>query len=221
MRRIGIILAGGSGRRFGGDTPKQYHKIEGQEVISYSIRAMQQANSLDGFFLMLDANEYENKRLEKEFGVSCVQGGASRNESLFLALQHIQTYHPDCESVFINEAARPMITPALIDRYITALSDYDAVITASEITDSLGKYGEHITSRSDYYLIQAPEAFRFPLLNDHFQPTSPLTATVHQLPQGSKLMQYYDFRENFKITYPQDIAVAEVLIRRRKKCETS
>jgi len=101
----------------------------------------------------------------------------------------------------------------LVDKYFALLDEYDAVITAQQITASLGREGEHVTDRSEYYLIQAPEAFKFALLERYFKADSPITATNQQLPPESRVFRNYEFRNNYKITYPEDLIIAEHLMR--------
>ncbi len=58
-------------------------------------------------------------------------------------------------------------------------------------------------------MIQIPEAFRFKKLKEHFYPDSPITSIVQQLPKDSKVFRNYDFKFNLKITYPEDLFIAE------------
>ena len=208
---ISLILSGGSGNRFGGDLPKQYHSICGKPVIAYSIEAMKSSMSTD-ITIIVSGEKYIDE-LEQCYNTKVISGGNTRNESLKIGLNYIRKNFPDCKKVLINEAARPFVTAKIIDDYFTLLDKYDAVITTQHITDSLGRNGEHQTNRSEYYLIQAPEAFRFPLLQQHFRADSPLTATSQQLPFECSVYKNFEFRNNFKITYAEDLAIAEQLMR--------
>ena len=181
MSSIGIILAGGIGSRFGADKPKQYCKIFDKEMIWYSIDAFHRAKSIDDFIVVVDANEMQSGRLAQEYGVTLVQGGNTRNESFKNALDYINKTFPDCEKIIENNAACPMITPELIDEFMDLLDEYDYVNTAYKITDALGSYKDRIANREDFYLIQAPDAYRFPLLYKHFDKDSEL---CHPAPQN-------------------------------------
>lgn len=214
MKNIAFILAGGNGSRFGSHTPKQFLPLAGREMLSYSVEALQNARLCDGLFIVCPAGE--QAALEARYRIPCIAGGDTRNRSLYYGLLHIQKTFEKCQNVFIQEAARPMLTSSLVDHYFTLLEDYDSVITAAHISDSLGKYGQQITLRDEYYLIQAPEAFRFRLLFSHFDAESPVTATVQQMPKNSKMLRYFDFPENIKVTYPEDFLVAEYLIKHRE-----
>ncbi|MCL2125555.1 MAG: 2-C-methyl-D-erythritol 4-phosphate cytidylyltransferase [Oscillospiraceae bacterium] len=208
---ITLILSGGSGVRFGSGTPKQYYMLMGKEVIAYSIDASLNSNLMNETIIIAGTQYVE--RLSGAYGVTCIEGGASRNESLKKGLDYINVTYPSCEKVFINEAVRPFLTTKIIDEYYSYLDEYDAVITTQHITDSLGRDGEAVTMRDEYYLIQAPEAFRFDYLYRHFSAESTITATVQQLPDDRKVLKYFDFRHNMKITYKEDLLHAEQILR--------
>lgn len=215
MSSIGIILAGGIGSRFGADKPKQYCKIFDKEMIWYSIDAFRRAKSIDDFIVVVDANEMQSGRLAQEYGVTLVQGGNTRNESFKNALDYINKIFLDCEKIIENNAACPMITPELIDEFMDLLDEYDYVNTAYKITDALGSYKDRIANREDFYLIQAPDAYRFPLLYKHFDKDSELCHPAHQLPLTATEYRYFDYTDNYKVTYPDDIKIVEMMMTRR------
>ncbi len=212
MKNIGIILSGGIGSRFNSTIPKQYLNLNDKEIISYSIEAFRKSNKIDDFIVVVDQSEYLSKNIENKYGVKCIVGGISRNWSLYNAINYIKERYQCCENIFIHEAARPFILSKIIDLYLSFLLEYDAVITTKHITDSLGKEGEQFIDRSKYYLIQAPEAFKFNLLTKYFSKDSSITATVQQLPFDIKIKKYYEFYNNYKITYPEDLIIAEQIM---------
>ena len=217
-KAIGIILAGGIGSRFGGETPKQYHLINGKELIWYSIEAFKHSKNIYDFIVVLDKEQYDSHRIEKKYRVKTVLGGETRNHSLKNALDYIKENFPECNKVIENDAARPLTTSELIDKYICLLDEYDYVQTAAKIVDSLGCYNKRNVSREDYFLIQAPDAYRFKMLYECFDPDFPNTHPAVQLPETSKGFSCFDFGNNFKVTYSQDIEIVEVLIKRNNNC---
>lgn len=214
-KNIGFILAGGIGSRFSADKPKQYHLIFGKEIISYSINAFKKAKLLDDFFVVLDAKEFNEKRIEEEYSIKTIIGGNTRNESFKNALEYIKQNYPDCEKIIENEAARPMVTADVVDKYLTLLDEYDFVNTTAKISDSLGCYDVSYIDREKYYLIQAPDAYRFKQLYECFDEKSPLSHPAHQLPKGVKECRYFDFGNNYKITFPWDIKIVEMMMKQR------
>lgn len=209
---IGLVLAGGIGSRFRSVVPKQYQLLAGKEVISYAIDALKFCNQIDKVIVI--ASEEQMSRLHDFYGVEVVKGGETRNQSLYKGLTYIDKNY-DCRKLIILEAARPMVTSQIVSSYLDKLESCDAVITGKKITDSLGCFNKHYVNREDYYLIQAPEAFRFKLLFENFNPNSAITATNQQLPTSSSLHINFDFEDNFKITYHSDLIFCEDIIKRK------
>lgn len=207
-----LILSGGRGARFGDEIPKQYHKLCGQEVIAYVIDAVK--NVADEVVIVCDSEYIE--RLSEIYGVVCTSGGNTRNESIRKGLDFIKANY-DCEKVFINDSARPFATDKITRLFFDYLDEYDAVFAAQYITDSLGKIGEPVTDRSQYYLIQAPEAFRFDVIYQHFKADSPITGTVQQIPFDSNIKKYFELKNNLKITYREDFYIAEAIFKSRNE----
>lgn len=216
-KAIGIILAGGIGSRFKGDKPKQYYQIKGKEMIWYSIEAFQKASSLDDFIVVVDEDEYEKGRIAREYGVKTVIGGKTRNHSLKNAMDYIQVNYPDCGKIIENNAACPMITPSVINNIIDLLNDYDYVQCTYRITDALGSYRERLVNRDDYFLIQSPDAYHFQQLYLCFNPDHPVGHPAAQLPDNAVGYNYFEFQPNYKVTYPEDLMIVEMLLDRRKE----
>lgn len=217
MKNIGIILAGGVGSRFRGTKPKQYYLINGKEMIWYSIECFKNAKNIDDFIVVLDKDEYNNKRIEKDYSVKTILGGSTRNHSFKNALDYIKEHYPDCEKIIENNAACPLTTSEIVDEYMNILDNYDYVQTTFKITDALGSYKSRTVDREDYFLIQAPDAYRFELLYNCFDPENPNGHPATQLPEDATGFNYFDYGVNYKVTYPEDIKIIEMLINRREQ----
>lgn len=216
---IGIVLAGGSGTRFKGKVPKQYCLLAGEEVISYSINALRRATEVDEVIVVVDEAEYAAGRIAGTYHVPTVVGGSTRNESFAHALEYIRTHYPDCTKIIENNAACPLLRSEQVDDIIRLLDEYDFVQSAYKITDALGSYSSRTVDREDYFLIQAPDAYRFPLLLAHFDAAHPNGHPAAQLPAEAKGYNYFCDGQPFKITYPDDLEIAEILLRRaRRSC---
>lgn len=218
-KAIGILLAGGVGSRFKGSKPKQYYQIHGKEMISYTIEAFKAATSLEDFIVVLDEAEFREGRLAREYGVNTVMGGKTRNHSLKNALDYIHEHYPDCEKIIENNAACPMLKPFIVDKIISLLDDYDYVQCTYKITDALGSYTQRLVNREDYFLIQSPDAYRFPMLYKCFDPENPIGHPAVQLPPEAKGYNFFDFQPNFKVTYPEDLRIVELLLDRKQTIE--
>ena len=214
---IVAILANGVGERFGSNVPKQFHTINGKMVIEYVIESVLNSVLCDKVVIAtnVEANSAYVADICKDERICIVNGGTTRNKTLSNVLKFINE-SLDCEKLIVCDAVRPMVTSELIDDYFLFLDGCSAVVTAQRITDSLGCYKFQKVNREDYYLMQSPEAFEFGLLFESFDEDSPLTEVTQQLPEESKIKLYFDFTNNFKLTYPADLKYLEALIREKE-----
>ena len=215
MKNIGIVLAGGIGRRFGGDRPKQYFEICGKEMIAYSIELFREAKTIDDFVVVLNEEEFKAGRIASQYDVRTVCGGNTRNQSFKRALDYVAETFPDCEKVIENNAACPLTKPETIDEYIRLLDEYDYVQTTMRITDALGSYKNRTVDREDYFLIQAPDAYRFAEIYECFDPSNPNGHPAVQLPPSAKGYNFFSSERIIKVTNPDDIALVEFFMRRK------
>jgi 2-C-methyl-D-erythritol 4-phosphate cytidylyltransferase len=208
---IAVIVSGGVGKRFGGgEVPKQYQTLLGKQVISYVIEAAKNASAIDKIIVAAHA-DYKDL-IVNIYGLDYAESGAERNITIKNALEYIKTRY-DCKKVVVLDAVRPFVTSELINRYTELLNEYQLVGTAKHITDSLCSYDFHECDRSRYYLLSSPMAFEFTHLYKHLKADSPLTEVAQQLPEDTKKYLYFDFPNNFKITYPQDLPLAEMMLK--------
>ena len=211
-RNIIMITAGGVGARFGSSVPKQYVEIGGRQVIAYVIDACRQCRRADAIVVVAHPNYHDE--LRAAYGVEVAASGPELNVTKRNGLDYIAR-HGSCEKLVVVDAVRPAVESSVIDRFFTLLDDYDAVAAARKITDSLGRYGQWIVNREEYYTLSTPEGFRFPLIDRHFKADSPLTESIQQLPPTSKV--YLDFSVPYydKLTYPEDLARIQSVLSRR------
>lgn len=213
-KNIIMITSGGVGARFGSNKPKQYVEIGGREVISYVIEACKQSKLADAILVVAHPNYHE--ALRTNYRVEVTASGPELNATKRNGFDYIRL-HSACEKVVVVDAVRPAIESRVIDRFFSLLDEYDATACAHKITDSLGRYGQWIVNREEYYTLSTPEGFRFNLLDEHFKGDSPYTETIQQLPDTSKVFldfsaPYYD-----KLTYPEDLAKIQAVLSLRKQ----
>lgn len=213
---IVTILANGVGSRFKSNIPKQFHKVNGKMVIEYVVESICDSNKTDKIIIAtnVEANSVYLADICAQNDIDVIEGGETRNNTLKNVIDYIKENY-SCSNLIVCDAVRPMITGELIDKYFDLLNDNDAVVTAAKITDSLGCYDLHQVDRERYYLMQSPEAFRFPLLAENFDENSLLTEVTQQLPEESKIYLYFEFTNNFKLTYPADLKYLEALVQVR------
>lgn len=211
MKNIAIILSAGSGQRFNDNLPKQYHKINDRMVVEYVIDEVKKSKLIDDV-VFVASNFYLAISLCEQYDMRFVEGGKTRSISIANGLDYIKEHYPNVEKIIVFDSARPFVKSYLISEYMDLLDEYDGVITTCAITDSLGDYENNNINRDNYYLIQAPEAFKFRVIYEYFDRNSSITSMVQQLPVGSNIYQFFDFPNNMKITYHDDLEVARILM---------
>lgn len=212
-KNIIMITAGGVGERFGSSVPKQYVEIDGRKVISYVIDACKQCKLADAILVV--AHPKYHDELTTEYGVDVAGSGPELNVTKRNGLDYIRD-HSACEKLVVVDAVRPAVESHMIERFFTLLDEYDAVASARKITDSLGRYGEWIVNREEYYTLSTPEGFNFSLIDKHFKAESPLTESIQQLPSTSRVYLDFDVPYYDKLTYPEDLAKIQSILRQRK-----
>lgn len=210
---IVAILANGVGARFGAEIPKQFAKVCDKMIIEYVIDSVLNSNSTDKLVIATDvkANSVYLEDICRAGNIDLIQGGDTRNKTLKNVLDYIHGNY-SCKKLIVCDAVRPMVTSEHIDSYFEYLNDYSAVVTAQKITDSLGCYDFQKVDRERYYLMQSPEGFDFNLLYEHFDECSKLTEVTQQLPESAPIKLYFDFNNNFKLTYPEDLKYLEAFL---------
>lgn len=211
-RNIIMITAGGVGERFGSSVPKQYVEIDGRPVISYVVDACKQSRQADAIVIV--AHPKYHDELRAAYQVDVAASGPELNVTKRNGLDYIGA-HSACEKLVVVDAVRPAVESSVIDRFFTLLDQYDAVACARKITDSLGRYGEWIVNREEYYTLSTPEGFRFGLIDRHFRADSPLTESIQQLPPTSQVYLDFDVPYYDKLTYPEDLAKIQSILRSR------
>lgn len=207
-----VILAGGSSVRYGGEKLKQYSLICGKELIEYVIEEMKKSCKVDKILVVLNDDQDEIRRIGIKYKVEVVVGGKERAYSFQNALDYISDKYPECKKVVFHEAARPLVSYDVIDMYFDYLDEYDYVETCKKITDSLGSYIQKTPRREDYYLIQAPEAYRFSILKQYFDCDSPVYFAANQFPDFVNGYRYFGLENNIKLTTLADKLLIEFML---------
>lgn len=210
-----VILAGGSGVRYKAQKPKQYTTINGRELLEYSIDEMKRSENTDRILVVVNNDPEAMEHVEKVYAMEVVPGGRERAYSFQNALDYIRQYYPECKKIIFHEAARPLVKHEIIDKYFDLLDVYDYVESCKKINDSLGSYIMQAPRREDYYLIQAPEAYRFSVLCQYYNCESDIYFAANQFPSFIKGYQYFDIEHNIKLTTPEDKAVIEYLLKNK------
>ena len=217
-----IVVAAGRGTRAGGGEPKQWRPLAGQSVLARTLAA------LSGFGrAILVLHPEDMARGLAEFGgrVTLVAGGESRAESVRNALETLDG--SGISRVLIHDGARPFASAALVGRVLAALAGHDGAAPALAVTDALWRgAGGRVTGsaeRHGLFRAQTPQGFRLgPILAAHRAAPDPAAAAddvALALAAGLDVAIVEGEEENLKITWPDDFARAEAILRQREREE--
>ena len=202
MRVCAIVLAAGSGTRFGGQ--KQFEDLGGRPVLAWSLDV---ARSTCDDVVLVGPVTFEDQ--------AGVPGGATRSESVRAGLAAVAA---DTEIVVIHDSARPLAAPALFERVVAAVvAGADAAITAVPVTDTIKQVDGTIVAatidRSTLVAVQTPQAFRASVLREAHAQGGEATddaALVESI--GAKVVVVDGDRRNLKLTTRDDLIVARALL---------
>lgn len=221
-----IIVAGGRSERMGFD--KLLAPLADRTVLEYALAAFEQTDCVEEIVLVTR----EDRRVECENLVAneanskvrhIVPGGLHRQDSVRAGLGKL---HPRSDYVAVHDAARPLVTPAQIERVFAACRAQGGAALAEPVTDTLKRAREDrfvsaSVDRRGLYAMQTPQIFLRTLLLEAYERVAAgnllLTDEVSALQQiGRKVLLVPSEEPNFKITYPADLPLAEFILSRRR-----
>ena len=160
-----IVLAAGSGRRMGGDIPKQYMELSGKPVIYYSLKVFQDSVVDDIVLVVSDEYiEYCRKEIVERYGFSkvtdIISGGRERYDSVRNGLEACES----ADYVLIHDGARPLITGGMVKRSIATLEEETGCSVAVKAKDTIkisdeNDYGVDTPDRRYVWQVQTPQSF--------------------------------------------------------------
>jgi 2-C-methyl-D-erythritol 4-phosphate cytidylyltransferase/2-C-methyl-D-erythritol 2,4-cyclodiphosphate synthase len=217
MMRIAIlIVAAGRGTRAGGGLPKQWRTLGPGSVIGRTVAAFRAVPGLGPIAVVIHPDDGALLAAQDMGPVIVAIGGASRNDSVRAGLESLAADPPDL--VLIHDAARPLVSPAVIGRVIAALATHDGAAPAVEVTDALWRGADGLVAgtqdRAGLWRAQTPQGFRFAaILNAHRNHPAPAADDVEVARRAGIAVAIVEGSEdNLKITREGDFARAERLL---------
>jgi 2-C-methyl-D-erythritol 4-phosphate cytidylyltransferase len=223
-RFYALVPCAGTGSRAGTNGPKQYERIAGQPMVWHTLAALAAVKRISRTLVVVAPGDgFFERNPTSALVVNC--GGATRAASVANGLYELtRAGATDHDWVLVHDAARCLITPGLVDLLIDAcIPDEVGGLLAQKLPDTLkreenGRVAETI-DRADKWLAQTPQMFRIGLLMQALeragdQVTDEATA-VEAL--GLKPLLVAGGTQNFKVTYPDDFALAEAVLKARTR----
>lgn len=229
-RVAAIVVAGGSGERFGAQGGKQLAELQGRPVVAHSVVAVASARSVAEVIVVCHPDRVEEYRdalsgLAVDASLDFVAGGDTRQASVAAGLAALPA---DTAVVAIHDGARPLVPHALTERAIEALAQDPAlagVVVGHASSDTIkltdGELIIETPDRARLWAVQTPQVFRVEPLrrafaaaeHDGFLGTDD-ASLVERIGEQVRLIE--GPADNIKVTRPEDIAIAEAVLAWRR-----
>jgi len=223
---IAVVLAGGSGHRFGTAMPKQFLPLAGKTVIEHSVEAFEQCAAIDEIAVVMNADylpqmqEIINRNGWKKVR-KLLTGGAERHLSTLSAINAYEGCS-DINLIF-HDAARPAVSQRIVEEVVKALQGHSAVAVAIPSTDTVfevtdtGEFITAIPTRSRLRCAQTPQAFHIDVIREayrralqdpDFTSTDDCGVLLKYCPEVPIFIVLGEV-SNMKLTYPDDAVMLE------------
>ena len=235
MRTVAVVLAGGTGQRFGGDRPKQLRVLAGRTLLEHSVAAFEQAPDVDAIMVVMPAGlaGQAGQRFAADHGyrkvTAVIEGGATRTDSTRCAIAALG--EAECNVLF-HDAARPLVDQRIIADCVSALAADQAIGVAVPSSDTIVEVSDGVVTgmprRDALARCQTPQGFRLSVIRRAYQladadpgfgqrPATDDCGIVHRYLPDIPVRLVPGSQHNIKITYPDDLEVAKALLRLRER----
>jgi 2-C-methyl-D-erythritol 4-phosphate cytidylyltransferase len=176
MKTVALIVAGGSGERFGGDVPKQYQLAARRPLMSWTIERFEEAQAIDDIVLVVAedyllhvnntvVNPFEFRKVSR-----IVPGGETRTESVWKGLESLPI---STGFVAIHDAVRPLVKSDDIDRVVNEAKQHRAAILGRPVAETVKRARDGMimatVDREHLFLAETPQVFQYDLLKEAYQ----------------------------------------------------
>ena len=221
-----IILAGGKGVRFQGDIPKQFVKLTSMPMLVYSMKTAELNKNIDEICVVCSEDMFEQvKEWAKEYNITkfkyLAEAGKERYKSVYSGIKTIPAKKND--TVMIMTAVCPFVSQKTINKHYDLINEYQGVITVITATDAItfsndGKRANRTLQKKRLFVQQGPQTYYYGILNEahEFYLSDNEKTEVYEdselvLNLGIDVGMVMGDRFCIKITYPEDLAIAEAL----------
>ena len=225
MRTWFVIPAAGSGRRIGGDRPKQYQLLAGRPLLQHTLDRLNAVPEIAGGVIALAAEDpyWSEIHAPDTWSLQTCVGGAERNDSVLAALDHLSAIADANDWVLVHDAARPLVRLADIARLrAVATSDDVGGILAVPVADTLKRATAatciaETVGRQQLWRALTPQMFPLQALREALRAAHAAGVSVTDEAQAMERMGVHPHlvhaaADNLKITHPEDWALAEHIL---------
>ena len=225
---IAGIVAGGSGRRMGGDIPKQFYELNGKPVIIYTTEVFLKHEKTDRIIIGINPDwaDYTKALIKKYFpdndNIFITDGGADRNETIMNMISFAKNVLScdDRDIILTHDAVRPFVSSDIISESIAVMDECEICTAAIPETDTViesedGKTALAFPDRSRIFRVQTPQTFRLGTFADVYGSLSEQERAAAKdvcrlyKSKGYSVILINGDPSNIKLTYPQDYRFAQ------------
>ena len=216
-----IVVCAGKGKRMGLKIPKQFLKINGLEIFMYPVIVFQKLKEIKKIIVVVPKNyiKLAQKILKKykvENGI-VIEGGKERFHSVYNGLIEAK----GSSVVLVHDGVRPFITKGLVKRILKGTTEYGACIPVLPVTETLKRISNNnikTLNRNEHFLAQTPQGFKYELLlkayNNVIKKGIEITDEAMAVELlGCPVKTIEGDRKNIKITYKEDLKIAELYLK--------
>ncbi|MEA3081703.1 MAG: 2-C-methyl-D-erythritol 4-phosphate cytidylyltransferase [Sphingomonadales bacterium] len=212
MATTALIVAAGTGERFGGGLPKQFRLLAGKPVLRWAVESLMRHPAVQLTRVVVADGQQANatQALEGLDIGELIAGGAERTDSVRAGLAAV-----DGDAVLVHDAARPFCPPTVINRLLAALEFFEGAAPVLPVSDTLARIDDALgepVDRTALARVQTPQAFRLAALKsayDLWSGPSPTDETTVVRAAGMKVAAVDGDPALEKITLPSDFKRAE------------
>ena len=221
-----IVLAAGQGRRMGGGPPKQFVSLAGRPLLFHALAAFERASQVDRVVLVTLADRVDRCREDVRWWdmgkvTAVVAGGERRQDSVAEGLGAVPTA---ASVIAVHDGARPLILPEQIDAVVDLARRKGSAVLGTPVTDTVKEIEDgrvlHTLDRSRRWCVQTPQAFRATIFREAHGEAA---RRGYEGTDDTSLVEHLNVpvyvvvgrEDNLKITAPEDLAMANSILRSR------
>jgi len=222
-----VIVAAGSSRRMGFD--KLFVELAGKPIIAHTLWNFQNCQDINEIIIVSQPDKFDRFiQLKEQLALDkishMVAGGIERQNSVFAGIKSTQN---DTTFVVIHDGARPLCTPNMIHQTVETAKKHGASVAASKVVDTMKEANDDLSikktvDRSQLWAVQTPQVFEKSIIIEAYEEVfrrgmivTDDTAALELL--GIKAYLVDTGRGNIKITTPEDLAIAEILLGKNRR----
>lgn len=226
MKKHALIMAGGVGRRAGGELPKQFTKLLGIPMLWWSVMAFHKEDATTEITIVMHPDFFDDyaRMLEelpselRNIDVKLAKGGNSRGESVKNGIKSIASSKESL--IAVHDAARPLVTTRMITEGWQLAAQEGNAVPCCQVTDSIRIKEERASKavdRSRFVSVQTPQVVRADILHNAYklEEKAEFTDDASRVEALGLAINLYDGEpRNIKVTNPDDFAIAEALLKK-------